>query len=370
MLVAACASSDEKSAENDFGIVTMLGDDTLAVENVSISAEGAYAEVILRSPEVRKGVFELTLADDQLVAMNATWTREGDTLYVDSYQVEGDSLSWIRNSPNGIRNGSQLLAPGMLPFIDMVHWPFEFMVNRLENDTSDYHVFSGSRGFSFKAWRNGDSTLIIKHPSRGEMDVVTNATDNLISVDGSRTTRDLTVSRVQPIDIEALEAGFVKAEKKGKSFGALSGRGSGEFEVNGATVSLDYGTPSKRGRVIWGDLVQYGKRWRTGANRATHFTTDSDLAIGDLLVPEGEYTLSSIPGEETLTLIINTQTGQNGQSYDESLDLGRVQMQYRSIDEVIEVFTIDIVEKDKRHLLRLRWDEGEYVIPVITGKMN
>ena len=44
-------------------------------------------------------------------------------------------------------------------------------------------------------------------------------------------------------------------------------------------VSVDYSRPAKRGRTIFGDLVPYGKVWRTGANMRTQFTTDSDLKI-------------------------------------------------------------------------------------------
>ena len=42
-------------------------------------------------------------------------------------------------------------------------------------------------------------------------------------------------------------------------------------------VSVDYSRPAMRGRTIFGDLVPYGKLWRTGANMRTKFTTDSDL---------------------------------------------------------------------------------------------
>jgi hypothetical protein len=92
---------------------------------------------------------------------------------------------------------------------------------------------------------------------------------------------------------------WTEQDAAGRSVGALSGRARMTSNVGGATISLDYGTPSKRGRSIWGALVPFGAVWRTGANQATHFETDRDLVLGTgrdtLVVPTGRYTLFSIP---------------------------------------------------------------------------
>ena len=61
-----------------------------------------------------------------------------------------------------------------------------------------------------------------------------------------------------------------------------------------------------------GDLVPYGKVWRTGANPATTLKTAVNLKIGDLTVPAGTYTIYSLPSETTWKLIVNKQTGQWG----------------------------------------------------------
>ena len=87
--------------------------------------------------------------------------------------------------------------------------------------------------------------------------------------------------------------------------------------------------------------------------------------LGDLPVPAGEYTLFSIPGENSLTLIVNTQTGQNGRSYDESLDLGRVEMTAIELAEPVEVFSIDIIEKDGTAYLSLQWDDKAYEVEIL-----
>ncbi len=62
-------------------------------------------------------------------------------------------------------------------------------------------------------------------------------------------------------------------------------------------------------------LVPWGALWRTGANRATHFTTDRTLQLRDLTVPAGTYTLYTIPEPDGGPLIVNRQTGEGGTTY-------------------------------------------------------
>jgi hypothetical protein len=81
-----------------------------------------------------------------------------------------------------------------------------------------------------------------------------------------------------------------------------------------------------RGRKVVGELVPYDKVWRTGANDATSFVTETNLTIGGKAVPAGSYTLYTLPGASQWLLIVNKQTGQWGTKYDESQDLARIPM--------------------------------------------
>src|SRR5580704_1818688 len=104
----------------------------------------------------------------------------------------------------------------------------------------------------------------------------------------------------------------------------LSPRDTARATIGKAHVLVDYGRPSKRGRVIFGSLVPYGQVWRTGANAATTFVIDKDLTIGAQTVPAGTYTLYTLPSASNWLLIINKQTGQWGTEYDQSQDLVRI----------------------------------------------
>jgi hypothetical protein len=137
--------------------------------------------------------------------------------------------------------------------------------------------------------------------------------------------------------------------------------------IDGDVVTIDYSSPRVRGRKIMGELVPYGKVWRTGANAATTLTTVHPLTIGDLQVPAGKHTLFTIPGETEWTLIVNKQTGQWGTNYDESQDLGRVPMTVSTLAEAREEMTIAIREDDTgRKMLVIEWENTAASVPIAT----
>jgi hypothetical protein len=132
-----------------------------------------------------------------------------------------------------------------------------------------------------------------------------------------------------------------------------------EVTLNGKAVTIHYNSPRMRGRKIMGELVPYGKQWRTGANPATSFVTDGDLMIGDLHVPAGKYTLSTLPAapDTPWQLIINKQTGQWGTEYHEDQDLGRTPMQHSSLSSPQEDMSISFEHTSGDSTeLHVRWE--------------
>ena len=72
-------------------------------------------------------------------------------------------------------------------------------------------------------------------------------------------------------------------------------------------IELSYSRPGVKGRTVFGDLVPFGKVWRTGANSATTITFGDDVSIGQTKIPAGKYGLLSIPGQSEWTFIITKQ---------------------------------------------------------------
>lgn len=104
-----------------------------------------------------------------------------------------------------------------------------------------------------------------------------------------------------------------------------SPRDSVSAKVNGATITINYGSPSVKGRSIYGGLVPYDKVWRAGANEATVFTTDKDIMVEGKKLAAGNYALFTIPTATTWTIIFNKVAKQWGAyKYDEAQDALRV----------------------------------------------
>jgi hypothetical protein len=146
----------------------------------------------------------------------------------------------------------------------------------------------------------------------------------------------------------------------------LSPRDTVRFELEGGRrVYVDYGRPSMRGRRIVGELVPYGRVWRTGANAATTLVTEADLRIGDALVPRGTYTLYTLPTARGWTLIVNRQTGQWGTQYDASRDLVRIPLRGTALPRPVEKFTIALERGTARNAgtLAMAWENTRLTVP-------
>ncbi len=161
-----------------------------------------------------------------------------------------------------------------------------------------------------------------------------------------------------------LVAAFATGQQTDKSK-RPSPPGTAEITLKGKKITIEYSRPSMRGRKIMGDLVPYGKVWRTGANEATTLATEADVDIGPIAVPAGKYTLYTLPSEGTWKLIINKQTGQWGTVYGESQDLARVDMQKSQTKETVEQFTISFkqISADTADLV-LQWETTQLSVPV------
>jgi hypothetical protein len=133
---------------------------------------------------------------------------------------------------------------------------------------------------------------------------------------------------------------------------------------NGISVQVDYCQPYKKGRVVFGQLVPYGKVWRTGANEATIFDVKQDVKVAGKPLKAGKYTLWTIPNPDKWTIIFNGQTGQWGTMYDETKDVMRVEVPAGKTTETIEQFTINFVPEVSGNDMVLRWENTEVKVPI------
>ncbi len=132
-------------------------------------------------------------------------------------------------------------------------------------------------------------------------------------------------------------------------------------KINGATISINYSSPSVKGRKIWGELVPFNKVWRAGANDATTFETDKDLTIEGSKLPAGKYSFFVIPNEKECIIIFNKDAKQWGAyKYKEKEDQIRVTVKQQPTDSSTEslIFTI------KENSIVLSWEKWNIPIAV------
>lgn len=124
---------------------------------------------------------------------------------------------------------------------------------------------------------------------------------------------------------------------------ALSPRGVLEQDVGLVKLRVEYGRPGVKGRKVFGHLEPFGKVWRTGAGPCTKISFNGDVRLGEKDVPAGAYSLFTIPGKKTWTIILNRDTklwGAGG--YDPSKDVLRVDVPVIKLRDVCETLRIDV----------------------------
>jgi hypothetical protein len=139
-----------------------------------------------------------------------------------------------------------------------------------------------------------------------------------------------------------------------------------EWKIDGASISIEYGRPSLKGRPE-SQVMPPGKEWRTGADEATILKTDRTLRFGSLVVPAGTYQIHSVPGPPAWQLIISKSTQAWGIPYPAGQDLGRTPMTSTKTAAPVEQLTISIDDTPAGATLRIEWGTVSARAPFTVG---
>ena len=126
-----------------------------------------------------------------------------------------------------------------------------------------------------------------------------------------------------------------------------------------------YSRPQKNGRIIFGDLLEYGKVWRLGANEATEIELYQNVKINGTKVKKGRYTMYCIPYPEKWTIIINKETDTWGSfKYDMKKDIVRMDIPVQKQTEITEAFAMVFEKSATGANLIIAWDDVEVNFPI------
>ena len=141
---------------------------------------------------------------------------------------------------------------------------------------------------------------------------------------------------------------------------------SQDFSVS--NIEISYSRPSMRGRKIFGDVVPYGKVWRTGANAPTKIKIGEDLEIGGQRIKAGEYALYTIPNRDNWEVVLNTGVapfGPNG--FPKENDIARFNIKTSMIEGNCQTFTMLITDITYTTCkIEMVWERTKIVIPIIA----
>ncbi|WP_339624565.1 DUF2911 domain-containing protein [uncultured Winogradskyella sp.] len=150
----------------------------------------------------------------------------------------------------------------------------------------------------------------------------------------------------------------------------LSPKDTAELKLNDLKLEVKYNRPSKRDRDIFGALVPYNKVWRTGANEATTFETNTDLLIDGIKLEKGKYTLWTVPMANSWKVMFNSEQYEWGVNekmepmWNPNFDVVEVEVPIHNIDTIVERFTISFDNKTGHLKLSMAWDSTVIDVPI------
>ena len=109
-------------------------------------------------------------------------------------------------------------------------------------------------------------------------------------------------------------------------------------------ISIEYSRPSAKGRTIYGDLVPFGKVWRTGANGATKIVFGEDVKVEGTAIASGTYAIYSVPNKDSWEIMLykDLTLGGDVANYKKENEVARFVVKTKAMADKMETFTIDI----------------------------
>jgi hypothetical protein len=132
-------------------------------------------------------------------------------------------------------------------------------------------------------------------------------------------------------------------------------------------ITIEYSRPSTKGRMVFSDLVPFGKVWRTGANASTKITFAEDVKVEGTDVKAGTYAMYSIPNKDSWEIMLykDLTLGGNVDEYNKENELLRFTVKTYVAMDWRDMFTINIVEMSSTTAkIELSWEKTKVAFAV------
>ncbi len=109
-------------------------------------------------------------------------------------------------------------------------------------------------------------------------------------------------------------------------------------------IEIEYSRPNMKEREIFGELVPYGKIWRTGANKNTTISFSDDVVIDGQTLKAGKYAIYTKPEKDNWEIYFYTDTENwgNPEKWDDKKVAAKTTSKVINLPMQIETFDISI----------------------------
>lgn len=137
-----------------------------------------------------------------------------------------------------------------------------------------------------------------------------------------------------------------------------------EQRVGLTDFEIEYSRPGVKDREIFGDLVPYGKVWRTGANAATKIELSTNAMFGGKEVEAGTYSIFTMPGESSWKFMLNSDEDASASAYKAENNVLELELTPNEIESRESlIFYFDHIRNESADLI-LEWANVQLVLPI------
>ena len=131
-------------------------------------------------------------------------------------------------------------------------------------------------------------------------------------------------------------------------------------------ITFSYSRPSKRDRIVFGNVVPYDKMWRFGANKNSTITISEEIYFGQDTLPKGTYAMFVKPGKESWELNFYSDFSNWGtpEKWDDTKVVLKLKTPVIVLDTPVETMEISIENIGTASAtLGISWDQVQVVYP-------
>jgi len=380
-------SCGQRPPAEDYGFITRLGQDTIAIESVTRQGNTLTSNEVDRFPRVRIRHTVIKLNNDGSIrhlVMDIHTPSEpsnerdrkviADVTNKEVHISKTDATGTIHRA---FTTGGAIVVAHVPQMYSLYELYFVAALKHAaaskSHDPVQMRQFYIDREFDRFPLGNasvrpleGGKMEITHDWLSGTGEAMMDSSYHMLGYSGARTTYKVDVNRLaSPPGVKDIAERFEALEAKTGIVRQLSDRDTMRAQIGNAMFTVDYCRPLMRGRKLLGEVLPYDRVWRTGANAATQFTTSVPIKLVGMRVPAGSYTLWTVPHTSGVDLIVNRQTGQWGTEYNGAHNIGIARITAEALSAPVEEFTISIVPGDTHHgTLVMEWGSFKWTAPI------